>query len=124
MKKLYTAILIANLVIECVGVAVLFTAPAFLVDAENASALMWSRNYGFVALAVGSAVFWAWPYRDNFAATGVVLGIIASFHMAIAVAFAVADELFVDVVLHGVFAVICLFLFTQRSKWCVEPATA
>ena len=118
MKKLYTAVLIANLLIEAVGAAALFLAPGLLADADNASALMWSRNYGFVALAVGSAVFWTWPHRDNFAAVGAVLGILLSFHVAIAVALAIADELFVDVVLHGAFAVLCLYLYTQRSKWC------
>lgn len=119
MKKLYSAVLIANLLIEAFGAAALFAAPGFLVDAENASALLWSRNYGFVALAVGGAVFWTWPHRDSFPAAGAVLGILLSFHLAIAVALAIADELFVDVVLHGGFAVVCLYLFTQRSKWCV-----
>lgn len=120
MKKLYTAILIANLLIEAVGAAALFAAPEMLVDAGNASALLWAWNYGFVALGVGSAVFWAWPHRDSFAAAGAVLGILFSFHIAIAVALAIADELFVDVVLHGAFAIVCLYLFTQRSRWCVR----
>lgn len=119
MKKLYSAVLVANLLIEAVGAAALFAAPGMLVDAENASALMWARNYGFVALAVGSAVFWTWPHRDSFQAAGAVLGILLSFHIAISVALAIAGELFVDVVLHGAFAVVCVYLFTQRSKWCV-----
>ena len=118
MKKVYSAVLIANLLIESVGAFALFAAPEFLVDADNASAMLWSWNYGFVALAVGSTVFWTWSHRDNFAAAGAVLGILFSFHLAIAVALAIADELFVDVVLHGVFAVLCLYLFVQRSKWC------
>jgi len=58
MKKLYSAILIANLLIEGVGAFVLFAVPEFLVDVGNASAVLWAWNYGFVALAVGSAVFW------------------------------------------------------------------
>ena len=68
MKKLYSAVLIANLVIEGVGASALLASPDFLVDTGNASAMLWSWNYGFVALAVGSAVFWAWPHRDSFAA--------------------------------------------------------
>jgi len=95
--------------------------PDFLVDTSNASAMLWSWNYGFVALAVGSAVFWAWPHRDNFGTVGVVLGIIASFHLAITVALAIKDALFLDVVLHGGFTVLCAYLFTQRSKWCQSP---
>ena len=122
MKKLYSAVLIANLLIESVGAGALLLAPDFLVDTSNASAKLWSWNYGFVALAVGSAVFWTWPHRDNFAAAGAVLGILFSFHLAIAVALAIVDELFIDVVLHGAFAVLCLYLFTQRSKWCSAPA--
>ena len=124
MKKLYSAILIANLLIECVGASALFAAPEFLVDTGNASAMLWARNYGFVALAVGSAVFWTWPHRDSFAAVGAVLGIFFSFHLAIAIALTISDELFVDVVLHGAFAVLCLYLFTKRSKWCLNPAAA
>ncbi len=124
MKKLYSAILIANLLIECVGAFVLFTMPEILVDTGNASAMLWARNYGFVALAVGSAIFWAWSYRDSFAAAGAVVGILFSFHLAIAVALAIANTLFADVVVHGAFAVLCLYLFTQRSKWCLNPAAA
>ena len=100
------------------GAFALFAAPAFLVDAQNESAMLWAWNYAFVALAVGSAVFWAWPHRESFAATGAVLGLLFSFHLAIAVALAIADKLFVDVVLHGVFALVCLYLFSQRSRWC------
>ncbi len=122
MKKVYSAVLVANLLIETVGALALFATPEFLVDAGNASAVLWAWNYGFVALAVGSAVFWAWPHRDSFAAVGAVLGILFSFHLAIAVALAIADELFVDVVLHGAFAALSLYLFFQRSKWCREPA--
>jgi hypothetical protein len=124
MKKLYSAILIANLLIEGVGAFVLFTAPEILVDTGNTSAMLWAWNYGFVALAVGSAIFWAWPHRDSFAATGAVLGILFSFHLAIAIALAIADTLFADVVVHGAFAVLCLYLFTQRSKWCPNPVAA
>ena len=123
MKKIYSAVLIANFLMESTGAFALFAAPEFLVDAGNASAVLWAWNYGFVALGVGSAVFWTWPHRDSFAAAGAVLGILFSFHLAIAVALAVADELFVDVVLHGAFAVLCLYLFTQRSRWCLDPAT-
>jgi len=118
LRTVYSAVLVANLLIETVGALALFALPDFLVDAENESAVLWAWNYGFVALAVGSAVFWAWPHRESHAATGVVLGILFSFHLAIAVALVIADELFVDVVLHGVFAVFCLYLYTQRSKWC------
>jgi len=122
MRKLYSAVLVANLLIEVVGASVLLTAPDFLVDADNSSALLWSWNYGFVALAVGSAVFWAWPHRDSFAAAGIALGLLFSFHLAIAVALAIADALFGDVVLHSAFAILCLYLFTQRSRWCVDLA--
>lgn len=122
MKTLYSAILIANLLIESVGASVLFAAPEILVDTENTSAMLWAWNYGFVALAVGSAIFWAWPHRDSFAAAGTALGILFSFHLAIALALAIADTLFADVVVHGAFAVLCLYLFTQRSKWCLNEA--
>ena len=123
MKKVYSAVLIANFLIESTGALALFAAPEFLVDAGNASAVLWAWNYGFVALGVGSAVFWTWPHRDSFTAAGAVLGILFSFHLAIAVALAIADKLFVDVVLHGAFAMLCLYLFAKRLRWCLEPAT-
>ncbi|MFN3233673.1 MAG: hypothetical protein ACE363_16155 [Alphaproteobacteria bacterium] len=119
MKMLYSAALIANLLIEAVGAGVLLAMPDLIVDTSNASAVLWSWNYAFVALAIGSAVFWAWPHRESYGATGAVLGILASFHLAIAVALGIANTLFVDVVLHGVFTVLCLFLFTRRRLWCV-----
>jgi hypothetical protein len=53
-----------------------------------------------------------------------VLGILFSFHLAIATALAIADPLFAEVVVHGAFAVLCLYLFTQRSKWCLNPPAA
>jgi hypothetical protein len=122
MKKVYSAVLIANFLIESAGASALFAVPELLVDTGNASAMLWAWNYGFVALAVGGAVFWTWPHRDSFTAAGAVLGILFSFHLAIAVALAIADELFVDVVLHGAFAVLCLYLFAQRSRWCLDSA--
>ena len=121
MMKLYSAVLIANLVIECIGATGLLIAPDFLVDTTNASARLWSWNYAFVALAVGGTVFWAWPHRDNYAAAGIALGVLASFHLAISVALAIIDELFIDVVVHGLFAALCLYLYAQRAKWCTMP---
>ena len=120
MKNVYSAVLIANLLIESVGAFVLLATPGVLVDAENVSAVLWSSNYGFVALAVGSVAFWAWPHRNSFAAAGVVLGVLFSFHLAISVALALADELFFDVLLHGGFAVLCLYLFVNRMRWCED----
>ena len=80
MKKVYSAVLIAKFIIESTGAFALFAAPEFLVDAGNASAVLWAWNYGFVALGVGSAVFWTWPHRDSFAAAGAVLGILYRQH--------------------------------------------
>jgi hypothetical protein len=121
MKKFYSGILIANLVIELVGVSALLAAPDFLVDSSNESALLWSWNYASVALAMGGTVFWAWPYRESYAAAGAVLGIIASFHLALALALFIAEALFIDVVLHSIFGAICLYLYTQRVNWCDRP---
>lgn len=124
MKKLYSAVLIANLIIEGIGATVLFVAPGFLVDEGNPSAVLWARNYGFVALAVGSAVFWTWPHRDTFAAAGAVLGILLSFHIAISVALAIAGVLWVDVILHGAFGAVCIYLYIRRSQWCASEQSA
>ncbi len=118
MKRVYSAVLIANLLVEAAGAFVLFALPDMIVDTDSASAMLWAWNYGFVALGVGSAVFWTWAHRDSYAAAGAVLGLLFSFHLAIAVALALAQELFLDVVLHGAFAVVCLYLFTQRTRWC------
>jgi hypothetical protein len=40
MKKVYSAVLIANLLIESASAFALFAAPKFLVDAGNASAVL------------------------------------------------------------------------------------
>jgi len=52
MKKVYSAVLIANFLIESAGAFALFAAPEFLVDAGNASAVLWAWNYGRVRGAV------------------------------------------------------------------------
>ena len=70
MKALYSAVLIANLVIEAVGAGALFFAPEILVDVGNASARLWSWNYGFVALAIASAVFTTKPETMGVVGTG------------------------------------------------------
>ena len=120
MRKLYTGVLVAHLVIEIIGASALLMAPDFLVDAGNASALLWSWNYAFVALGVASLVFWAWPHRESYAASGVALGILASFHLALGIALLIKLALLPDIILHNLFGLLCLYLYFKRSAWCTD----
>lgn len=79
---------------------------------------MWALNYGFAAIAVASAVFWVWPHRSTHAAVELVLGIILTFHVLISVSFAIQGNQEAAVVVHAVMAILAIYLYSQRAKWC------
>ena len=77
-------------------------------------------HYGFAALAIATASFWIWPYRNNVKAVPAILGVLLTFHSGLFLSLAIAGDQMPGMVIHAVLAALCILLFTQRSKWCTE----
>jgi len=75
-------------------------------------------HYGFAALAMASASLWIWPHRSNLRVVTAVLGILLTFHTGLLISLTLAGDQQGGVVIHAVMSVLCLVLFTQRTKWC------
>ena len=120
MKNFFTGFLIVNLLVEAVAALTLIGAPGTMFAASQVDAITWARTYGFAALAIGSTLFWVWPYRGDIKVTGAVLGLLLTFHTSISVSMSLPGGQTGPVVLHGILAALCAVLFTQRSKWCVQ----
>lgn len=119
MKNFFTGVLILNLLVEGLAAVSLIGAPQAMFPEGQALAAMWARNYGFAVIGIGSAVFWTWPYRDNFKVVSAVLGMLLTFHISVLVALATWGEQLSGAIIHTVMSVLCVFLYTQRSKWCM-----
>ena len=83
------------------------------------SHVMILTTYGFAGITMAIAVAWLWPQRRNVAVLGTVLGILATFHTAIAlsmlVAFARGGDLS-GAITHGVFALCFWVLWAKRQQ--------
>ena len=120
MKIFFTSVLILNLLLEGLAAASLIGGPQGIFSEAHPEGGMWAMNYGFAALAFASAVFWIWPYRENRQAVTSVLGILLTFHTFMFISLAIPGNQMPGMIAHAVMAVLCLFAFTPRSKWCSE----
>ena len=68
----------------------------------------------------GSASLWLWPYRNRIRPVTAVLGVLATFHTGLFLSLALAGDQTSGMIAHAVLAALCVFLFAQRSKWCVQ----
>ena len=75
-------------------------------------------HYGFAALSIASLSVWAWPKRNNPDTVTVVLGLLLTFHAAIAVSLAIARDQLFGLVSHSTLTVACIALFFTKSSWC------
>ena len=119
MKNFFTAYLVVNFLLEMLAAITLIGGTLGLLSIAQLETGMWSMNYGFAAIAIGSAVFWVWPHRSRRAAAGSVLGILLTFHALVSVSFAIQGNQFQPMVVHGIMAALAIFLFSQRTKWCL-----
>jgi len=118
MKVFFICVLILNLLLEGLAAASLIGGPQGIFAEVQPDGGMWAMNYGFAALAIASAVLWIWPNRENRQAVGSVLGILLTFHTFLFISLSIPGNQVPGMVAHGVMAVLCLILFTQRSRWC------
>ena len=116
MKYLFNTLLVLNLFTEATAATFLIGGPGGISAAGSGG--MWSMHYGFAAFAIASATFWIWPYRDNIKAVTSILGLLLTFHSGLFLSLAIAGDQMPGMIVHAVLAMLCLFLFTQRSKWC------
>ena len=118
MKTFFTGVLVLNLLIEGFAATTLIGAPEMMFAEGHEAGAMWARLYGFAVLAIGTTVFWIWPNREDIRAVGSVLGVLLTFHTSVFVALATSAGQLGNSIIHGVMAALCIFLYTQRSKWC------
>jgi hypothetical protein len=115
MTGLLAAALVANLLFEALAATALIGGPTGL-RGEASAAGRWSMHYGFAVIAIASASIWLWPRRRELAALTPVLGILTTFHAAVATSLIVAREQRAGSVVHAVLALAFLFLFLRRER--------
>ena len=122
MKILFNIVLVLNLLFEGMAAASLIGGPEGVSAAGQGG--MWSMHYGFGALAIASTSLWIWPFRSNLGAVTAILGLLLTFHTGLFLSLTIAGDQLPGSVIHAVMAALCIFLFTQRSKWCDQvPVT-
>jgi hypothetical protein len=57
---------------------------------------------------------------ETLAAVESLLGILLTFHALISVSFAIQGNQEVPVVIHAVMAVLAIYCYSQRAKWCTK----
>ena len=116
--KFFIGVLAANLIFETLAGVVLITGDLGLNAEVMAPEGMWGMNYGFAALAIASALIWIWPHRTSFAATGVILGVLITFHAGLFIALMLAGNQLTPAILHLTLGVLCLVAWLRRATWC------
>ena len=120
MKNLFAVFLVLNLFLEGLAATTLIGDTLGVFSIAQLDGGIWAMNYGFAAAAIASAVFWVWPYRDSRRTVTPVLGILLMFHTLVFVSFSIQGNQVPPTIVHGAMAAFAVFLYIQRSKWCVE----
>lgn len=120
MRHLFITYLVLNLLLEGIAAVTLIGAGLGLFTISQLDSGLWSMNYGFAAIAIASALFWVWPHKSKREVVGPVLGILLTFHALISVSFALEGTQVPSIVVHGIMALLGLYLYIRRSSWCDE----
>jgi len=119
MRRFFISVLVLNLLIEgLAAVSLIFSSPVGVFAENRPAGSEWSMIYGFAAFAIATAIFWLWPYRDDAAAVGSVMGMLATFHTALFIVLAVAGTQMAGMIMHAVMAGFCWLILFQRDRWC------
>ena len=121
MKKLFTAVLIANFLIEAPVGIMLILSPESVLPGGQIEGALWARNYGVAVLAISTLVFWIWPNRDDLLAVGITLGFLMFFNWTLLAAMLTAGDQMFGTIVHSSLAVLCTALYFQKTKWCNGP---
>lgn len=121
MRKLFTGLLVVNLLFEgLVGLVLILG-----IDMDGNDALgvnsPWAMDYGFAAIVFASMIFWVWSKRNSLETATLALGILASFHTGLAISTGIAvgsGDPAAASFTHGLLAVISIWLFIKRPHWC------
>ena len=116
MKYAFATLLVLNFLTEILAAASLIGGSEGVIAAGKGN--MWSMHYGFAALAIASVSLWSWRSRSDLRVVTVVLGILVTFHTGLLVSLVLAGDQQAGVIMHAVLAMLSIFLFLQRSKWC------
>jgi hypothetical protein len=119
MQTLFTVFLVLNFLVEALAAVSLISGPGGISAAGMGN--QWSMHYGFAVIAVASASLWIWPWRKDYRAVTVVLGVLLVFHGMLFVSLATAGDQPAGMIIHLVLAALCLLLFSQRLRWCEAP---
>ena len=121
-KRLLNIVLVVNCLVEVpVGLLLVLSPESFLPSGESAG-IVWARNYGVAAFAIGTLALWIWPYRDNYAAVSVALGFLVLFNWTLTGALITSGGQVPGAILHFILATLFTLLYFQRRRWCeVEP---
>lgn len=115
MNRLLAVALVSNFLVESLAAAALIGGPNGLGGEASASG-RWSMHYGFAVISIASASAWLWPRRHERSALTPVLGILATFHLAVLTSLLIAEEQPVGTVVHAVLALTFLLLFVRRGR--------
>jgi hypothetical protein len=115
MKRLYSAALILNFLVELMAATTLVLGPGGIRSPGLGD--QWSMHYGFAALAIASLSLWAWRYRGDGRVVTVVLGLLMTFHIGLFISLLVAGDQQMGLLLHGVLAILVVGLFVFRKRW-------
>ena len=114
MTWLLAAALVLNLLAEATAALALIGGANGLGAPPDAN--RWSMHYGFAVIAIASAGVWLWPHRREPGALSPVLGMLATFHVAVLTSLWIAGDQPAGVVLHGVLAPLFVLLFVLRGR--------
>jgi len=120
LKNLFITYLVLNLILEAIAAFTLIGAGLGLITIAQLESGLWSMNYGFAAIAIASALFWVWPHKSKRDVVGPVLGILLTFHALISVSFGIQGTQVPSIVVHGIMALLGMFLYARRSTWCTD----
>ena len=115
MNQVLAAALVLNFLAEALAAVALIGGPNG-VRGEASAAGRWSMHYGFAVIAIASAGAWLWPRRHELAALTPVLGILATFHIAVSTSLLIAGEQRAGSVVHAILALTFLVLFLFRKR--------
>ncbi len=118
MTLLLAVALAANFFFEALAATALIGGPTGL-RGEAVATGRWSMHYGFAVIAIASASAWLWPRRRELAALTPVLGILTTFHAAVATSLLLAGEQREGSIVHVVLALVFLALFVRRDRLAV-----